>query len=305
MIIEILSHYSDNIKTLTKHLQHNNIHFIKTTSNKGLTNFQIGADDFISALKFILKNKIRYDCKNKYGIIKLFLKEKRFDDLTFMLQKKIIDAYIFENFTLKIFSKYDLETINYILGLDIKINMEIALRVVCWREDDNIDIVRIIWEQIMHCNNKKFSHYFLLKQPLLNAAEKGNYDIVRFLVDCKPNKCILNEAADLALEHNHIDTVEYLVEHGATLGLDDDIFIKLVSKEESMTSMIDFLTKYKLISDEDLGRGFVAACKTGSLETVISLVEAGVNLKMYISKALHVSRSRPHIVEYLKSLDDF
>ena len=45
-----------------------------------------------------------------------------------------------------------------------------------------------------------------------------------------------------------------------------------------------------------------AAAKTGSIDTVIALVEAGINDKSYIKNAMNVCKKRTDIYNYLSNI---
>jgi ankyrin repeat protein len=133
------------------------------------------------------------------------------------------------------------------------------------------------------------------RRPLCNAAERGNINIVKLLIDYDADPKH-TDAIKLAIYNNHIDVAEYLIKHGVSSYFDPEIFIYHMSQNESMVETVEFFVKYyKENSNETsetdfyneiLGEAFIVAAKTGSLETVVALVEAGIDIDKYKKPAL-------------------
>jgi len=81
-----------------------------------------------------------------------------------------------------------------------------------------------------------------------------------------------------------------------------------MAQNESRVEMIEFLVGKKytnnklLLSKKILTKALIASCKTGSLDTIVTLIGAGTDTKKYRKEILTASRKRPHIYDYVKKL---
>ena len=348
---------SGDNKKIAKFLVNNKIDFqfkkecrerfdIDSDRNVKSDRFEIDSDYFVKTMIFFSKNDIQYQWCNKNEFIKKLIKEKKLDDFSLLYDKKVILECDMSKFLQKACRKCDAETVSHLLSYDVKKNMHKLLNIACWRSDDNVDIVRILLDYMIQRlqnknalkrtkpsaklphdenakNNESTISDFLTRQPLNNAAEQGNFEVVRLLIDYGANPKFNNYAIRLALNNNNIDVAELLISYGSDFAFDEDTFIISMSKNEPMAEMVElyykqvfkenerYVTKTRCVSqisfgsyiDKTLGLALIAAAKTGSLETVIALVDIGVNLKKYKSEALIVSKKRPHIYKYLKTID--
>jgi ankyrin repeat protein len=96
-------------------------------------------------------------------------------------------------------------------------NLDIELLNQCKKEDNSLDVTRVLIEQganIDHVDKK-------VRTPLLRVSEAGHLDIVRYLVEGGADIDKANNYGDtpllLASYRGHLDIVRYLVEGGADI----------------------------------------------------------------------------------------
>jgi len=208
----------DDFKKIHHYLNKKQILFQKNPD--GIT---LDEEYFVVLYKFLLKEQINFDPYSINQIISKLLKIKKFDDITWLYNKKVFDKQCLNSMLQIACRKYDAETVNYVLAFDPNLAFGKALAVVCWRTDDNVEMARLILDyghnQISRLNNEYTRKNYFVNgggyQSLSNAAEQGNFDIVRILISYGVK--LHKKAIYLALENNHIDVAEYLFEHGATI----------------------------------------------------------------------------------------
>ena len=293
--------------------------------------FNINDKYLVKLLVFLNDNNIYYYFQRGNDPFKILLKNKQYDDFTFLYDAKIILDAKLCYYLNKSCRKFDAETVSFLLGLNENLSIRVALNTACWRDDDNVDIVRILldyelnrYKNVFNKNNfnKKSSklkpipsslnnYLRLYDDPINNAAEKGNLDIVRLLIDYGANVKANDTAVNIAVNNNHMDIANLLVKNNAEFYFEYDVFMYQMARNESAAEIIEFFHKndFEKNSEHDdyiikeiFGPALLAAAKTGHLDTIIALIDTGKNLTKYIHQAIKISRKRHHIYEYLKTL---
>ncbi|XWV25756.1 ankyrin repeat protein [Tupanvirus soda lake] len=320
-MVELIVFTKNNANKLSNYLDNKNIQYQIHRNDYEYT-FEIELENTLTIIKFILKNKINYKWSNQYSDAKNMLKKKMFDEFTYFYENKIFSLVPMNELVTCALLKYDFEIVNFLLGLNICHDLRLGLASACWRNDDNVGVVKLVWDQIVfnHKNKQSKSSYYcplnntnISMQAFYNAVEMGNFNIVNFLVEIVGvNSYVMNDGIEIAVKYNHADIAEYLYERGARLkpyDIDIDSFFESITNNEPMTDMIEFLSKYehngiKLVSDDDLGKSLIIACKNGSLENVTAIIETGIDFDKYRKKALAACKEKPHIKKYLQSIVD-
>ncbi|XWV25755.1 ankyrin [Tupanvirus soda lake] len=275
-------------------------------------------------IKFMIKNKIKHRMIDIEKYILKLIREKEFDNFSYLYKKCYVTDKSIACIIHDIALEYDIETISFMLSFNSDSYLLDIFSVVCARDDDNVHIVDMILNEILHATkNKKtgFSKYFdkingqvvathfSLDTPLKNAITMGNINIVKYLVDMKPSYICMSDSIELAIKKNHPDIAEYLLNHGAKLTyFDKTAFFQSIEKKEPLSDLIEFLcSHYKsngkpLVDDKFLGDALVLACKIGNLDNVVAFVESGRDISKYKRKALIASKKHPNIIKYLRSL---
>ena len=251
------------------------------------------------------------------------LKNKLFEDFTYIVQKYQNDHVkthiILENAC----RKYDIECVMHVLSL-ARDNPDLAIKYcaedVSWREGDHHDIMQLLFDHeinVIKANTPRKELNESLKSELDKLSERclpaacqvGNYNIVRLLSE----HCLIKKDPKYvwrAINFQHIEIAEYLISDGFSFVFNQNIFIDAMKDPEPKVETVYFYVnqldsegKTILNRSKTLAEGFLAACGYGHLETVMALVEIGVDADKYKSRALAKSRGRKEIQSYLKKLE--
>lgn len=210
--------------------------------------------------------------------------------------KKILDKASIKSYLYTSCKDSNIGTVDFFLGFGLNFDIQLALYYACGR-DDNMDMV-----QLLLAYPKKKNPIVLSTILLTTAVEIGDFDTVRLLVDYGADVKSNSDILDQALESNHFDVAEYLFADGATVkNFNPKRFIQFMAKNESMVEMVEFFvayrdTKYKPFLDgKILTEALIVTCKTGTIDTIQALIDAGANIHKSKKMLLSVSETRPHI----------
>lgn len=252
--------------------------------------------------KFMKKNNIDFSCKELNEVMKKLFDEKKFDDIHYLYKKRMLYDYNISNLLKKACRESNTDDVNNILGIGADMDLHHAINVICWRDDDNEDMMRMIldYAKINKYNISKTS----LSKATEYASEKGNINLVKLLLEYGASKFNYS-AMELAILNNHIDIAEIFTNYDLEVEFDENYFMYSAAQETSIAELLDFYTRHceDQLTPKILGEAFLTAAKFGSIDSVIALVDTGVNLKKYKKYALIRSKKRPHIHTYLKELD--
>lgn len=282
---------------------HPNTMYVKTSI------IELNSHNFLKVYTFLVKNNIAYYV-DKYDVLYQLLKNDLFDDITILFNKyDLFLKIVIEDSLRRVTWKCPIGTVDYVLSLNTDLDIDLALRMACARRGDCIDIVRLLIDYHLRKKNHTESiSISLLKRAMISAVESGNNIIVKMLIDY--GAVIDSKSILVAIENDNIDIAEYLAKVGFTYLFDYELFLYKMSCPKSMAEFIDFLVQYPdsdgytIIDDNNtLKKGFLRACKTGALETVIAFVEhTNLNVKKMVPLGLKECASRKHISQYLNKL---
>lgn len=241
---------SNNGRVLRKNICKKNILY-KIYSRKMNCYFEFNTNYYIPVIKICTKKNLKYHIiKGEYESQLNILEQKTYDDFLYLIKHKKISIDHFFKDSCELF---DTETVSFLLSLSSDINCQMALQKTCWREDDNAEMVMIIVDyQLEQEKNSKYisgkkngsiCSKLNFKQPLLNAIERGNYNVVKLLIDYGANP-ILDKIVNLAVSEGHIDVAELLVSHKAKYKVNVHNFMLLISQQKSQAEMIEFVYNY-------------------------------------------------------------
>jgi len=165
------------------------------------------------------------------------------------------------------------------------------------------------WEERWHKRSRLSQRSSLNKKAdisndLIDAAEKGNLELIKKLVEQGVDVHARDDAAlRWAAESGHLDVVKYLVEQGANVHAGDDLALRWAAGNGHLD-----VVKYLVEQGANVHAGDDAALRwaagSGHLDVVKYLVEQGANVHAGDDLALRWAAGRGHldVVKYLESL---
>lgn len=308
-LIEIHVYDRNHFDQLCSYLEQNNIPYKKTKWLDFRPSVYISKDYILEVGEYLNANNIGSNQSNGNPIALDFIKEHKFDDLTYLYQNKLLHMSP-HKILIKLCYESDLDAIDYVLTLDPKLSINGAMNIISWREGDRDDIAQSLLEYDAEKDPSRAKSW-MSKLPLSNACEQGNFKIVKLLVKygAKPrdNDC----AIELALDYNHVAIAKFLIKKGGYINnYNPKTFSFHMSKREDMRPLIKFFAttfdddSISLLEKMDLPDALKQACKKGLLKNIKALVNSGIDIKFNKTKLLNSCRHRPKIYSYVKSLNN-
>lgn len=174
---------------------------------------------FTTIIKFLHTNEIEFS--TNWEDLYQILGEKRFDDFIYLHKIGVIGKWKFYDILNKVCAHYDLETIDFVLSFNEKFNLENALRIVCYRNDDQVKLVQHL---LNHIQFYQMDQMIDLTKALLCATMKDNIEVVKLLIHVAQPKSVHNllkplfylklnaisYALKIAIDYKKYDLIDFL-----------------------------------------------------------------------------------------------
>ncbi|XWV24523.1 putative ORFan [Tupanvirus deep ocean] len=76
-------------------------------------------------------------------------------NFSYLHENKLLTKVPMDTLITYALTKYNYEIVNYLIGLNTGHDLRIALSSVCWRDDDNVKMVQLIFFSNMNTTEKK------------------------------------------------------------------------------------------------------------------------------------------------------
>ena len=318
--------YRPDVANCEKILTDNNINYKKSNYFMRVM-IEINVENIVFFEKKFSKKNIEFELFDYVAIVCKLLKNKLFEDVDYLMEKYPDEDT--NDIMTKVCREYDIECVKYILHFayaDYEFgNSHEFFREICCRKGDRHDILQILFDHEIESitknastENTKKENKILLASKLSKiacdclycACEEGNYNIARLSREYILTGKNCSDCVSAALEYNNTEIAQYLIGCGFSYVFKCSVFIASMKNPNSREELVYFYanqldSKGKTILNrpKTLAKGFIQACQFGHLETVMALVEIGVDVDKYKSRALSKSRERKEIQTFLKKLE--
>lgn len=179
-----------------------------------------------SIVDFLRKNNLDWEIKKYFNLLSLLVKNNLLDDLKYFMNYDLVDINDLTILLSEACAHSSIEIISYLLdlGADPFVNYDCALRNACYRDDDDVEIVKFLlaYEK----DSKKCDINAYNGQAISLAAEKNNLCTIKYIVSNGFDiKKYGYRGLVCAVLNNNNDVVTYLTDLGITLSNEATIFL--------------------------------------------------------------------------------